>query len=333
MTHLVEMQRALPKLRAAGISLYVVSYDEREALAAFSQAHGIEFPMLSDVGSRVIRQYGILNTQVPKHEAPFYGIPYPGSYVTDEDGRVIAKFFPRHIAMRESAESFIDGALGVIFVADDEPQVHGGDDDVGIDVVFHGGRSFLNGVPRRIVVRFHLPDGLHIYGEPVPDGMVATAITVRGPDGLIVEPPVLPPTEPLRLEALDTELQVWSGRVDLVVPIWASDRMLPLAPRPNDPTHADLQVIVRYQACDDQTCRLPRTETFTLTIPLEASRTPRLPILRGNPATTSMSSGRHLRKMVLRSLVRRPWLLFRTIGFLFRQSRALRDGPGAGGGR
>jgi len=73
------MQRALPKLRAAGIKLYVVSYDEREALADFSRAHGIEFPMLSDVGSRVIRQYGILNTQVPKHQAPFYGIPFPGS--------------------------------------------------------------------------------------------------------------------------------------------------------------------------------------------------------------------------------------------------------------
>ena len=333
MTHLVEMQRALPKLRAAGIKLYVVSYDEREALADFSRAHGIEFPMLSDVGSRVIRQYGILNTQIPKHEAPFYGIPYPGSYVTDEDGRVVAKFFPRHIAMRESAESFIDGALGEIFVAADEPQVHGGEDDVRIDVVFHGGRSFRNGVPRRIVVRFHLPDGLHIYGEPVPDGMVATTIAVRGPEGLVVEPPVLPPTETLRLEALDTELQVWSGQVDLVVPVWASDRLLPLAPGPSHPEHADLQVIVRYQACDDQTCRLPRTETFTLTIPLEASATPRLPIFRGNPATTTMSSARHMRKMILRSLARRPWLVFRTARYLLSQLRSLRDGPGASGGR
>jgi peroxiredoxin len=315
MTHLVEMQRALPKLRAAGLKLYVVSYDARDALADFTRAHGIEFPMLSDVGSRVIRQYGILNTQVPKHEAPFYGIPFPGSYVTDEDGRVVAKFFPRHIAMRESAESFVDGALGEILVAPDEPQVHGGDDDV------------------RIVVRFHLPDGLHIYGEPVPDGMVATSVDVRGPEGLVVEPPVLPPTEPLRLEALGTELRVWSGRVDLVVPVWAGDRLVPLTPGPEHPAHADLEVTVRYQACDDQACRLPRTQTFTLTIPLEASATPRLPIFRGNPATTTMSTARHMRKMVLRSLLRRPWLALRTLRYLRAQVRSLRDGPGGTGGR
>jgi peroxiredoxin len=332
MTHLVEMQRALPKLRAAGIKLYVVSYDARDALADFARAHGIEFPMLSDVGSRVIRRYGILNTQVPTHQAPFYGIPYPGSYVTDEDGRIVAKFFPRHIAMRESAERFIDGALGEILIAPDEPQAHGGDDDVSIDVVFHGGRSLRNGVPRRIVVRFHLPDGLHIYGEPVPDGMVATSIDVRGPEGLVVEPPVLPPTEPLRLDALGAELQVWSGRVDLVVPVWASDHLLPLVPGPGHPEHADIQVTVRYQACDDRTCRLPRMETLTLRIPLEASATPRLPIFRGNPAGTTMSSARHMRKMILRSLLRRPWLALRTLRYLRSQLRSLRDGPGAGGG-
>jgi peroxiredoxin len=333
MTHLVEMQRALPKLRDAGLKLYVVSYDERDALADFTRAHDIGFPMLSDVGSRVIREYGILNTNVAPHEAPFYGIPFPGSYVTDEDGRVVAKFFPRQIAMRESAESFIDGALGEILLSPDEPQAHGGDDDVRIDVVFHGGRSFRNGVPRRIVVRFHLPDGLHVYGEPVPDGMVATRVDVRGPEGLVVEPPVLPPTAPLRLEALDAELRVWSGRVDLVVPVWASDRLVPLVPGPDHPTHADIEVVVRYQACDDRTCRLPKTETFTLRIPLEESATPRLPIFRGNPATTTMPSSRHFRKMVLRSLVRRPWLALRTVRYLIAQSRALRDGPGGSGGR
>jgi peroxiredoxin len=332
MTHLVEMQRALPKLRAAGLKLYVVSYDERDALADFARAHDIGFPMLSDVGSRVIREYGILNTNVAPHEAPFYGIPFPGSYVTDEDGRIVAKFFPRHIAMRESAESFIDGALGEILVSPDEPQAHGGDDDVRIDVVFHGGRSLRNGVPRRIVVRFHLPDGLHVYGEPVPDGMVATRIDVRGSEGLVVEPPVLPPTAPLRLEALDAELRVWSGRVDLVVPVWASDHLVPLVPGPGHPTHADIEVTVRYQACDDRTCRLPKTETFTLRIPLEESATPRLPIFRGNPATTTMASARHFRKMVLRSLVRRPWLALRTVRYLVAQARALRDGPGGSGG-
>ena len=35
-------------------------------------------PLLSDLESRVIRDYGILNDRVGKDDAFLYGIPYPG---------------------------------------------------------------------------------------------------------------------------------------------------------------------------------------------------------------------------------------------------------------
>jgi hypothetical protein len=68
-----------------------------------------------------------------------------------------------------------------------------------------------------------------------------------------------------------------------------------------------------------------------IAIPLEESATPRLPIFRDNRATTTMASSRHFRKMVLRSLMRRPWLAWRTVRYLIAQSRALRNGPGGSG--
>jgi len=325
MTHLVEMQRSLPKLEAAGVKLFGISYDEPDALADFARHHGIEYPLLSDRDSRVIREYGILNTNVEEHQVPFYGIPYPGTYVTDEEGRVIAKFFPRHIAMRDSAEAFIDSALGEIFVADDEPRASGGDDDIPIEVVFHGGHSLKMGIQRRIVVRFHLPEGLHIYGEPVPDGMVATKIEISGPEGLHVYPPILPPTDKLHLEALDAELEVWSGRVDIAVPIWADDQLAPLQTR-DDPGSAHLEVTVRYQACDDTSCQIPRTEAFELDVPIEVATTPRLPVFRSNPARSTMPSVQHFLKMLRRGIARKPWLLPRTIAYMLGQMRAVRKG-------
>ncbi|MEE9279893.1 MAG: redoxin domain-containing protein [Myxococcota bacterium] len=86
MSQLVELQEALPKFAAAGIKLYAVSYDEPAALAEFAKHHGITFPLLADRGSRVIRRYGILNTFVTREQVPFYGIPFPGTYLVDERG-------------------------------------------------------------------------------------------------------------------------------------------------------------------------------------------------------------------------------------------------------
>ena len=49
--------------------------------------------MLSDKGSVVIGEFGILNTNVPPDVARFYGIPFPGQYLIAPDGTVRTSFF------------------------------------------------------------------------------------------------------------------------------------------------------------------------------------------------------------------------------------------------
>jgi peroxiredoxin len=48
--------------------------------------------LLSDPDSKIIRTYDILNEAV-KPGTPTYGIPYPGGYVVDAQGRVVSKYF------------------------------------------------------------------------------------------------------------------------------------------------------------------------------------------------------------------------------------------------
>jgi len=95
------------KFEANGIKLYAVSYDDREALAEFARAQRIPFTLLSDVDSAVIKRYGILNTQVSPDDAFLYGIPYPGIYLCDEEGRVSAKFFHDTYKKRDSPETLV----------------------------------------------------------------------------------------------------------------------------------------------------------------------------------------------------------------------------------
>jgi peroxiredoxin len=330
MTQLVELQEALPKFRAAGIKLYAVSYDEADALADFARHHDIRYPLLSDKGSKVIRRFGIQNHFVTKEQVPYHGIPFPGTYLIDEDGVVTAKFFQRGLTQRESAEAVIDSALGRILLSEDEPFAKAGDDDIRVSATYHGGGGRLKGgVVRQIVVRFELAAGLHLYDEPVPNGMVATKIRIEGPPGLHTEEPAKPPTKALSLPGLDVELRVWSGRVDFVVPVWADDRIAGIVSE-IERDEIPIRVRVDYQACDDQTCRIPRSETLEVIVPVAPYVGHGLAgKLLGTVATT-MDTRRFMLRKVRRGLLRSP-----IKGFLYlKQSmQHVRRGPAGRRGR
>jgi hypothetical protein len=270
--------------------------------------------LLSDIDSEVIEAYGILNTQIEPGDAFLEGIPYPGSYVTDEDGIVVAKFFHDTYKKRDSPELLIDAALGEVQLDDAALRVDNaaeGEGEVRITVAVQGGKGTIRqGIRRHLVVRFELDEGLHIYGEPVPEGMVPTTVTVEGPPGLVAEEPILPPTEPLRLEGMDVELAVWSGRVDIVVPFYPTGELASEV-RPLDMDSATLDVTVRYQACDDQTCLLPKTAKFSLELALDLVDIPSIGLHWGHGQRKANYDGRpHLRRLLWRQIRRSP------LGFL-----------------
>lgn len=321
----MELRDAHQKFIDARIKVYAISYDSIDALADFSNTHGIAYPLLSDVDSSVIQSYGILNTEIDADDIPIHGVPFPGTYITDEHGIVVAKFFHDSYKKRDSPENLIDAALGRIELDAEEPAVSGGDDDVRVSATLHGGHGAIKqGMLRSIVVRFELRDGLHIYGEPVPEGMIPTTVRVNGPRGLVVLDPLLPPTETLRLESLGIELQVWSGTVDLQIPIYALSELASEC-RPLEKSSVDLDIRVRYQACDDSTCLLPRTENLSLQVPLDTIDVPPIGRHTGHGQKEGgMISGRHLRRLLFRKLRSNPLGMLRGIRKQVRLERAAR---------
>jgi peroxiredoxin len=331
MTQLVELQAALPRFEAAGIKLYAVSYDEPEALAEFARHHQITYPLLSDKGSRVIRRYGIHNHFVSRDQVPYYGIPFPGTYLVDEEGRVSAKFFSRGLAARQSSEAVIDSALGEILLGEDEPSASGGSDDIKISATYHGGGGNIkSAVLRQLVVRFELAPGLHIYDDPVPAGMVATRIEVNGPAGLQTEAVIKMPTRPLKLDSLDTELQVWEGQVDFVIPLWADDRIASLMQK-LAVDEISIEVNIDYQACDDRSCQIPQRESLTIMVPVAPYVGHALAGTLPGAVVSTMDNKKYMMRMVRRSLLRNPIKGYR---YLKKSMRLLRQGPaGRRGGK
>ena len=102
---LVELQHDEYLLRRAGLGLAAISYDSPAFLKSFADRKNITFPLLSDPDSKIIRAYGILNEAAPK--GPFYGIPYPGTYILDTKGVVVAKYFEEDYANRYTVSDIL----------------------------------------------------------------------------------------------------------------------------------------------------------------------------------------------------------------------------------
>lgn len=283
---------------------------------------------MSDVDSDVIRQFGILNDQVKPGDLILYGIPYPGVFMTDSDGVVVGKSFHGSYKIRDSPEVLIDAALGRVQLDDssalvDPVEAPDAEDPVRVQVALRGGQgSIRQGIVRHVVARFELADGFHLYGEPVPDGMIATKIEIEGPPGLVVHEPIVPETTPLALPGLDVELAVWSGGFDIVVPFHPVGELVSEC-RPLDQDSIELKIHVRYQACDDETCLLPRTETFHFDVPLDVIDIPKISLHAGHGQREANFDGSpHMQRLLARKFKQSPLGFVRHAGLAIRLNLA-----------
>lgn len=200
---------------------------------------------------------------MPEDDHPWFGIPFPGAYVVDGTGVVIATFFEHSLAIRPSGAQLLRAALGerlgieAVSAADPVP-------DVEVEVSLDSDAALAPGTEREVVARFRMPSGRHLYGEPVPDGLVAATIELDDDLGLISLDLVTPPTSPLTLPD-GLELRVFEG--DVVLRRAFARNGLVHAQRPDGSRVVEVAGTVRWQACDDEACGLPRARRFEFEVP------------------------------------------------------------------
>ena len=74
----------------------MVTFDKPEIITAYARHAGITFPILSDVGSKAIRAFGVLSAEVPESSS-WHGYADPSAFVIDRAGKVTHKFrAPEH---------------------------------------------------------------------------------------------------------------------------------------------------------------------------------------------------------------------------------------------
>jgi hypothetical protein len=248
----VELERSLEKFRAQGLGVAAISYDSKEVLRHFSQRMGgFRFPLLSDEGSKVIRAFGILNQNVPEgHE--WYGMPFPGTFLVDENGIVHAKYFERMHRQRYTAESILIREYGAwggkrVEVVTDHLRLQAFPAQ---DVASRGNRITL-------ALELDLPPKMHVYAPGV-QGYRPLTVEVDEHPALLSHETDFPEPEMLHLEAIRETVPVYQGRVRILKDVTISPRLRDEKLR--------IPVTFSYQACDDKVCYAPSQVKFDIEV-------------------------------------------------------------------
>ena len=240
-------------LEQAGIVPFAISPYPPEILAAFARKYAISYPLLSDADSAVIKEYGILNTDVaPDHR--HYGIPRPGTYLTDAAGVVFDKsFFVSH-RERESIGDMLQEGFRVEAGAR-------GPEAVLETAELVARLSFSTPTLRReqrtvLTAQIDLKEGMHVYGQPLPEGYMPVALEIEDSEDVALVEVVYPPAESLHFALLNETLPAYSGSLTIKAHcVWGSE-------------DKEGEIVVRgrlsYQACDEKECYLPQTLDFEL---------------------------------------------------------------------
>ena len=107
---MVQLQRDLKTIEAAGVQVVGLSYDDPSVLKRFSDKAKIEFPLLSDPESQTIDAYHVRN-EAAKGKAE--GVPDPGTFLVDQKGVIRAKIFLEGYRDRHTTDALVEAAKAV----------------------------------------------------------------------------------------------------------------------------------------------------------------------------------------------------------------------------
>ena len=249
----MELQSRYADILAQGLGLAVITYDPIETLRTYAEARGLEFPLLSDEGSAVIREYDLLNReQEPGRRT--YGIPYPGTFILDTAGRVTSRFFEQAYQERFTVSSIMV-ALGDAVDGTDRNATRLTTDHLEA-LVYATDGTVAPGNRFSLVVDVAPKDGMHVYA-PGDHTYQVISLRIDTPDFIRAHNVTYPESQIYHFEPLDERVEVYEQPFSLVqeVTIPMSREIGGLAAQPD--ATLTIEGALEYQACDDAICYTP----------------------------------------------------------------------------
>ena len=289
----MELQGRVEEIRKQGLGLAAISYDSPEILAAFSQQRGITFPLLSDTASETIKRYGILNTVAAEAVGPtsndpavaedvkkyvsvvganarMVGIPFPGTFILDREGRVKSRFFEESYIDRSTSSSILMrlGAKATTVAATQLSTQH-------LDVKAYPSEAAI-APGNRFSIAFDVTPKprIHVYA-PGASSYRVVSVTITAQPFVRVLALKYPKSDIYFFKPLNERVPVYQKPFTLVQELLLEgqpDAQAALRGRDS----LSVTGTFDYQACDDKVCFNPTSIPLTWTLSLR-------PIIRERP--------------------------------------------------
>ena len=191
-----------------------------------------------------------MNETVPASHA-FYGIPNPGQYLINFEGKVEAKFFEQKYSDR-----FTPGSVLVRTLNSDGLGARSETRTKHLTVTTSASDAIVRGGNRiSLVIEVELDPKMHVYAPGV-EGYIPIDWVMEAEQGIEIYPATYPESELLHLVAIDEIVPVYNDRFRIVkdVLLGKPDDLKALAGGGDELV---LRSTFRYQACDDKLCYLP----------------------------------------------------------------------------
>jgi hypothetical protein len=230
-----------------------VSYDPVETLASFAKARGIMFPLLSDKGSAIIRQYGLFNETIEVNTRP-YGVPHPGTFVLDPARKVTARYFEPAYQERNTAASIIVRQGG----AGRGPTLTAANAHLSIKAVLSDD-TVAPGSRITLAVDVTPARNIHVYAPGAEYQVIG--LKLDADPLLVTHPTEYPRSETYHFKPLNETVPVFQKPFRLTQDVTVA------ATRDAQKTLAGRQTLalsgkLEYQACDDSVCFRPTAIPF-----------------------------------------------------------------------
>jgi hypothetical protein len=267
----VQLEQKKADFARQGYNVASITYDSTAILKAFSDRTGITYPMLSDPESRIIREFGILNETIPKG-TPFYGVPYPGTFILDASGADLRKFFENDFKERYTAGSMLFRAApqsakdGWAEIETKHLQLRYRATDL----------SIQGGMTTTLAVEVALKPKMHVYAPSVTGGYIPVQWTIAPQPAWKALDPEWPAPKVLRLEAIKESLPVFEKTFTVTRDL-AFAQQNDLLSAAGETRRLSVPAVFRYQACDDKECHPPVNVPLSFTFNVEPHDRTRVP--------------------------------------------------------
>ena len=267
----MQLQDAKQRFESQGLKFAAISYDSPAILQDFAKRHKIEFPLLADPNSQVIRSFHVLNSEA---KGMTKGMAYPGFFYVDSSGVILEKYFTPKYTDRLTANNVI-AKLFPELSAEVTQNVKAPHLQL---TLAQSDRSVIPGGRVSLIAEIELPPDVHVY-SPGVQGYKPIQLALQEIPGIEFQSVVYPGSHTLYLEAIKEQVPVFEGKFRItqdltVTPSKTSDAIRAVF------SHKRTVAVkgeLMYQACDKTVCFPPTSLPLSWEIevlPLDLKRSP-----------------------------------------------------------